>query len=153
MGDTAQQCAERMHDQLEQLKAALRRDNMVLNDGKQQVLGLTKEIRQAWNTYGVAAQVTKDLGVSHHGYNDKHPQLDGKLKELQVTSGRIRSTGGAQRVRAHMMASVLYGRCLYGAESHYIAKRQAQKMRRIMRKDMGDAHSRRPDAVRLLTVP
>lgn len=38
-GDTAAECAARMHTQLEQFKRALRRDNMALNDGNQQVLG------------------------------------------------------------------------------------------------------------------
>lgn len=42
-GGTAQQCAERMHLQLEQLKGALRMANMLLNDSKQQVLGLTND--------------------------------------------------------------------------------------------------------------
>lgn len=49
--DTAQLCAERMHAQLEQLNAALRRDHIVSYEGKQQVLGLTKEVRDAWRPH------------------------------------------------------------------------------------------------------
>lgn len=35
------------------------------------------------------------------------------------------------------MASVLHGCCLYGAECHYIMKRQTQRARRIMCTAMG----------------
>lgn len=47
-GDTAESCATQMHEQLDKQKDALRTDNMVLNDGKQQVLGLTKGVCEAW---------------------------------------------------------------------------------------------------------
>lgn len=53
-------------------------------------------------------------------------------------------------MRGNMIASALYGRCLSGAECHYITKRQTQKLRHIMCTAMGDAHGRRPDSVRLL---
>lgn len=43
-GDTAIECAAKMHAEFEQPKSALRRDNVALNDGKQQVLGFTKEV-------------------------------------------------------------------------------------------------------------
>lgn len=47
-GDTTESCATQMNEQLDKLNDALRRGNMVLNDGTQQVLGLTKEVRAAW---------------------------------------------------------------------------------------------------------
>lgn len=37
-----------MREELERLNVALRRGNLVLNDAKQQVLGLTKDVRAAW---------------------------------------------------------------------------------------------------------
>lgn len=84
------------------------------------------------------------------GTTMKHLEMDAKLAKLQATSKRILATGGAQRVRGTMMASVLYGRCLHGAECHSISKRQSQRMRLIMCTAMRAAHGRRPDSVRLL---
>lgn len=65
--------------------------------------------------------------------------MDAGLARLQATSKRIRATGGAQQLRGAMMASVLYGRCLYGAKCRYITKRQTQKRRRTMCTAMWDA--------------
>lgn len=59
-----------------------------------QALGLTKESRAAWDPYGVSTKVAKDPGVSHYGYNDKHPEVDAKLATLQVTDKRILAAGG-----------------------------------------------------------
>lgn len=50
--DTAGRCAEKIRVQLGRLKAALNRDGMVRNDGKQQVLGLPAEVRSAWEQLG-----------------------------------------------------------------------------------------------------
>lgn len=75
--------------------------------------------------------------------------MDAKLAKLQVTSKRIHAAGGAQRLRGSMMAWVLYGRCLYSAECHYITKHQTQRMRRVMCTAMGDAQGRTPNSVRL----
>lgn len=44
---TARLCAERMRGHLDLLHSASRRDDMVLNDDKSPVLGLTKEVRHA----------------------------------------------------------------------------------------------------------
>lgn len=69
-------CAGRMATHLDLLKSALRRDNMVLSDGEQQVLGLTKEVRQDSEAAVVnATAVAKDLGVSHFGYGSQHSEL------------------------------------------------------------------------------
>lgn len=51
-----------MHEHFERLKSALRRDNMVLNCGKQQVLGLTKEVRTAWGHTAHPVKSLKDWG-------------------------------------------------------------------------------------------
>lgn len=75
-GDMAIECVARTHARLEKLDGALRRDNMALNDGKQQVLGLTKEVKEAWKQYGEVTQIAKNLGVHHHGYKGKRPELD-----------------------------------------------------------------------------
>lgn len=52
----AELCARRMKERLGLLKSALRRDNMVLNDVRQQVLGLTDEARSAWEAMGETRQ-------------------------------------------------------------------------------------------------
>lgn len=76
--------------------------------------------------FGTSTKIAKGLCVSHHGYNDKRPEMDAQLAKLQVTSKRIHATEVAQRLRGSMMASVLHGRCLNGAECHYIINRQTQ---------------------------
>lgn len=143
-------CAGPMREPLEQLKSALRRDNMVLNDGKQQVLGRTKKARIACEPYGTSTRVDKVLGVCHYGYNDKHQDMEATLAADVASHQHEDQSLGGQKLRGSMMASVLYGQCLYGAECHYIIKRQTQRMRRIMCTAMGDAQGRRPDSVRLL---
>lgn len=45
-------CAERMTDKLNLLNPALRRDDMVLNSAKQQVLGMIREGRRAGAAVG-----------------------------------------------------------------------------------------------------
>lgn len=52
-------------------------------------------------------------------------------------------------MRGTMMASVLYGRCLYGAECHCITKRNAAYAAHHAHSH-GDAQGRRPDSGRLL---
>lgn len=49
-----------------------------------------------------------------------------------------------------MMASVLFGRCLYGTEGHYITDKKFKAMRRFMCTAMGHEEARRPDWVGLL---
>lgn len=65
-GDIAQGCAAQMHEKLDKLKGALRRENMVHNDSKAQLLGLTEELRQAWERNGTSTKVAQDLGVSQY---------------------------------------------------------------------------------------
>lgn len=58
----------------------LTRDAMVLNDGKQQVLGLTLEVRRAWERIEtVATVVAKDLGLSDSGFAAGLPEMEAKL--------------------------------------------------------------------------
>lgn len=82
---------------------------MALNDCKQQVLGLTKEVRDAWKFYGDVTQITKDLE-----YTTMRTTTNTRIW-FQTTNQRIKIAGGAQRQRGTMMASVLYGKCLYGS--------------------------------------
>lgn len=60
-GDTAAECAGRMHTQLEHLKGGLRKDNMALDDGKPPVQGLTKKVRNTWRQYGEMTRVATYL--------------------------------------------------------------------------------------------
>lgn len=52
-GDTTIECAAKLHALLQRLKCALRKDSMALDDGQQQVLGLS---------HGEVTQIAKDLG-------------------------------------------------------------------------------------------
>lgn len=63
---------------------------------------------------------------------------------------RIRNTSGTVEQHCAMMASVPYGRRLYGEECHYITEEQVKTMRRVMCTAMGDTEGRRPDGVRQL---
>lgn len=93
--DTADECADRMGAQMERLKEALIRGNMVLNDGNQQVLGVTVEVRCVWERLGtMATGVAKDRGVSHFGYGTKHPGLAAKLAAMCQTAKHINVTVG-----------------------------------------------------------
>lgn len=68
---------------------------------------------------GTAVEVAKDLRISHYGYGGTHPELSGDIHAPQTAARRICLTGGAQRARCNVAASLLFGRCLYGAECHY----------------------------------
>lgn len=72
------------------------------------------------------------------------------MSGLWRAAQRIKVTGGTGRQRCTMMASVLFGWCLYGPECHYTAQKKRKAMWRVMGTAMGDAEGRRPDGVRLL---
>lgn len=65
-------------------------DCMVLHDAKQQVLGLTRAIRRAWEaTGGAAVSTADDLGASDDGYKDAHPGAE--IARLQCATQRIQA--------------------------------------------------------------
>lgn len=106
---------------------------MVLNDGKQQVLGLTKEVLAALEQRGsAAAWVANYLGVSRSGYGDRRPELSGKLGALLNTKHRIRVAGESKQLRCNMMGSTLFGRCLYGSQCHCITDREFAQLQQVM---------------------
>lgn len=115
---------------------------------KQQVLGLTNTVRDAWEARGgTAVAVAKDLGISHYGYGTNHPELGRKVESLRASAQRICSTGGTQTGRCNIMTAVLFGKCLCGSEYHYITERQIVSMRRAKCAAMGDKEGRRLDSV------
>lgn len=62
---------------MEAPKEALVTDNMVFNDGKQEVLRLTRAVPRSWeDTVGTAVTVAEDMGVTHYGHGDLHLELD-----------------------------------------------------------------------------
>lgn len=66
-------------------KSAFRKANMALNNGKQQVLGLTKQVREAWRQHSEATQAAQDLGVHTYGHKDKHPETRAGCKVEQAS--------------------------------------------------------------------
>lgn len=60
-------CAHRIKGQLDLLQAALRRDNMVPNGTKQQVLGLTTNVRKASERVGGNATAVAALARAAQG--------------------------------------------------------------------------------------
>lgn len=135
-----------MEEVLRDLTTALENVNMEPNAGKQQVLGVTRSARDAWEARrGTAVAVAKDLGIHHYAYGHAHPELSKRIDSLREPTRRISSTKGTQS-----MASIPSEKCLYGAECHYITERQFRGLHRVMCTAMGDKEGRRPDAVRLL---
>lgn len=101
-------CAAQMEASLGDFMTALEADNMVLNAAKQQVLGLTKAVRDAWEARGrTAAAVAKDLCISHYGYGTTHPELSRKTKSLRVQAQPV----CIMSLRADVYSSVCAGSC------------------------------------------
>ena len=49
-----------------------------------------------------------------------------------------------------MAAAIVYGRCLYGQEAHFLTAKHFQKMRSIMCTALGERHAHRPQQPLLL---
>lgn len=137
-------CAMRMEESLRDLTVAFDADNMELNPGKQQVLGLTRAAREAWES----------RGIRYYGHGHSHPELSKNIESLQAPATRIGSTEGTRASRCKISGGggIPSGKCLYGAECHYITEWQFVRTRRAMCTAMGDKEGRRPAAVRLLVV-
>lgn len=121
---TSGQWAERITELFELLSMKLGPDNMVLNDGTQQVLGLTKDVRDVWGQRGFAAT---------------------RMAKHQAVAASAVEHRGSNQVRCSVVASVLFARCLYRPECQCITEEQLAQMRRAMRVAMGDRGGRRTD--------
>ena len=127
---------------------------MMLNDAKEQIFGATADSRKAWfNATGRPdeAQV-KDLGVFHYGHGYSHPVMDKKLKDLYLTAERIGAIPTDRIKKASMAAAVVYGKCFYGQEAHYITQKHYDKLSSLMVTAMGERYTRRPKTPLLLHV-
>ena len=104
---------------------------MVLDDRKQQVYGPSEAERKAWQalTGQKATPQVRDLGIWHYGYGYRHPLLDGQLQTLKATATRIGTIPIPKERKAAMAGSVLYGKCLYGQEAHFLTAKHFQKIR------------------------
>ena len=125
---------------------------MVLNEGKQQMYGPTVADRRAWHdrTGQAAVGQVEDLGIWHYGYGYEHPLLDTELQELRATAGRIGAIPIPRERQATMAAAIVYGKCLYGQEAHFLTAKHFQKMRSIMCMALGERHAHRPQQPLLL---
>ena len=152
-GATPDEAAMRLQESLDIVKAQLIQDNMCLNDDKQQIYGNTQAVRDAWNERNSvpAVDTAKDLGVHHYGYLHRHPVLDAKLTQFASTAKRISFVPTSRDRRASLAGAIIFGRCLYGHESHYITQRHFQQMRQHMRTSMGAPRGQRNGALYLLT--
>lgn len=77
-------------------------------------------------------------------YGGSRPWLNGQTHALRTVARRIYVTWGAQRARCNIAAPLIFGRCCYGADCHYITARQFSE--HVL------GGGRRPDSVRLLAV-
>ena len=145
-GKQADQAVNKLIKDLRQIKKALREDNMQLNEAKEQIFGPTACIRKAWKsaTGREADNQVKDLGVFHYGHGYRHPVMDQKLRELKLTAERIGAIPTDKNKKASMAAAVLYGKCFYGQEVHYITQKHYEKLRTLMVAAMGENYTRRP---------
>ena len=127
---------------------------MILNDAKEQILGATAASRRAWlSATGRHAEAqVKDLGVYHYGHGYAHPVMDKKLKELQLTAERIGAIPTDRTKKASMATAVVYGKCSYGQEAHYITQKHYDKLSSLLVTAMGERYTRRPEAPLLLHV-
>ena len=151
-GASPHHAAISLHRALATVKQQLRQDNMSLNDDKEQIYGPTVAVRHAWFALtGTPAEGTaKDLGIHHYGYGHKHPVLDDKIAQFQPTAQRLAIIPTTRQRRAGMASAILYGKCLYGQESHYLTQRHFHKMRSLMTISMGLPRGQRRSGVFLL---
>lgn len=156
MDDNALQedCAVRMKGALEQRKGALTHGNMVLKDAKQQVRGMTKQVRDVREPVGgEAASIATHPRLHHDGYGSSLPEMQGKLARVEhaarglrlvgVTPGEARRDNGvgipwAMHVRLRKAVSDAAAHAEY--EAGHVHRRG------------GDHHGRRPDGLRLLVL-
>ena len=125
---------------------------MLLNDAKEQIFGPRLRARKAWSTAtgrNAEAQV-KDLGVYHYGHGYAHPVMDQKIKELRLTAERIGAIPTERHKKANIAAAVIFGKCLYGQEVHYITQKHYDKLSSLMVTAMGEKYTRRPKTPFLL---
>ena len=89
-----QRAALDLHTSLTSAKAALRANNMLLNDSKEQVYGATVATRRAWQdlTGTPAVAVAKDLGVYHFAHGQSTPRSRPSLLD---SAGLRSALGGA----------------------------------------------------------
>ena len=119
---------------------------MQLNDAKEQTFGATAAARKAWKeATGKEAQgQVKDLGVHHYGYGYKHPVMDQKLDGLRTVATRIGSIPTEREKKGVMAAAVIFGKCLYGQETHYLTSKHFTKLRSLLVGSMGEKYKTRP---------
>ena len=77
VGSTGTLASKSMHRGLCRVKHVLRKDNMLLNDRKEQVFAQFRSTRHAWEDTGGCPTVdaARDLGVYHVGAGHGHPVL------------------------------------------------------------------------------
>ena len=152
-GRTAREAATHLLGALTTVKAHLTSDNMVLNQDKEQIYGSTVEVRSAWRSLSGtdAVSTAKDLGVHHYGYLHKHPVLDSKLSALGPACQRISCIPTTRNRRLHIASSIIFGKCLYGHETHYLTRRHYQQMRGLLARAAGISRGQRNAGLYLLT--
>ena len=148
IGDNPAQAALKLHLDLISVRKALEIDNVVLNDKNQQLYGPSEAERKAWQalTSQEATPQVRDLGIWHYGYSYKHPPLDEQLHTLKATAVRIGTIPIPKERKATMAAAILYGKCLYGQEAHFLTARHFKNMRSVMCTALGERATHRPRA-------
>lgn len=68
---------------------------MVLRDTKQQVLGMSRQVHEAWEAVGgEAGSIAKDVGVYLYRYGSSHPEMQGSLAGVGHAARRVSIAGG-----------------------------------------------------------
>jgi len=132
--------ANTMSEEVNLVKEALRRQGMVLNDGKEQLLITTAAGRKAWtqvepNYVGKVTPTAKDLGVCQRRRGTTNRVAAERAKPLGEVCRRIGYLPLERKDRITMAVALVGGAGLYGAE----VDKPTQKIFQALRVAMGRA--------------
>ena len=118
VGSTGVLAARSLHRGLGRVKHLLRRDNMILNDTKEQVFAQNQITRRCWEDTGGCPTVdaARDLGVYHVGAGHGHPVLTEGILAQRKVAVRIGMIPGTQKFRARMAAAICLARSCTGVK-------------------------------------
>ena len=148
-GAAPEEAAVHLQQSLGTVEKQLVHDNMCLNDDTQQIYGNTQAVRLAWDARNPvpAAHAAKGLGIHHYAYLHRRPVLDTKLAQFPTTVKRVSYVPATRGRRASLAGAIIYGRCIYGHENHYVTQGHVHQMRQHMLVSMGVPRGQRSGAL------
>ena len=74
----------------------------------------------------------------HYGHGYAHPVMDKKIKELALTAERIGAIPTVREKKANIAVAVIFGKCFYGQEAHYITQKHYDELSSLMVTAIGE---------------